>query len=213
MSTSFVTAADLQEMLGGIALSRIRMIPPPGMATEDDVVSVDTREDLTCELIDGVLVEKTIGYFESRIAFVIAHLVEGFLDAHDLGIGLGPDGTLCVLPGQVRAPDVAFIAWDKFPNRELPLEQIPNLVPDLAVEVLSPGNTAAEMDRKLDDYFTAGVRLVWFIDPQTESAQVYTAADRSQTIPRDGVLHGGEVLPGFELSLTDLLNRVGRRRR
>ena len=69
------------------------------------------------------------------------------------------------------------------------------------------------MDRKLDDYFTAGVRLVWFIHPQTESAEAYTAADRSEAIPRDGVLLGGEVLPGFELSLTDLFNRAGGRRK
>ncbi len=52
------------------------------------------------------------------------------------------------------------------PGGRLPAEAIPSLVPDLAVEVLSPSNTAAEMDQKLRDYFAAGVRLVWYLDPR-----------------------------------------------
>ena len=71
-----------------------------------------------------------------------------------------------------------FIAWERFPNRQLPREPIPALAPDLAIEVLSEGNTEQEMQRKLHDYFTAGVRLVWYIDPRSRSAKSYTAENQ-----------------------------------
>ncbi len=129
------TMADLQSHLGGIPLRRIRMYPPPGMATENDILEAKRHAGRICELVDGVLVEKTVGYFESRIAVVVAHLIESFLETHNLGIVLGEAGTLRLLPNQVRIPDVCFLRWERFPNRQLPREPIPSLVPDLAVEI------------------------------------------------------------------------------
>jgi Uma2 family endonuclease len=103
---------------------------------------------------------------------------------------------------------VCFIAWDRFPNRKLPAEPIPALAPDLAIEVLSASNTEGEMQRKLHDYFTAGVRLVWYIDPQTRSAKAYTAEDRCVELSESQSLSGGDVLPGFELPLKELFAKV-----
>jgi Uma2 family endonuclease len=122
---------------------------------------------------------------------------------------LGADGTLEVLPDQVRIPDACFISWDRFPDRKLPEEPIPALAPDLAIEVLSEGNTEQEMQRKLRDYFTAGVRLVWYIDPRTRSARSYSATEQFGEVSEDGALSGGDVLPGFELSLHELLAKTG----
>ena len=206
------SVANLQQHLGGIPLERIRLYPPPGMATEKDLLALlDDREKRICELIDGVLVEKTIGYYESQIALLIGHFIHSFLDQHNLGIVLGEAGTLRILPEQVRIPDVAFIRWERFPNGKLPREPVPALAPDLAIEVLSKGNTEPEMQRKLRDYFAAGVRLVWYIDPESQTATAYTAADQSTAIGRDGVLDGGDVLPGFTLSLTELFAKAGPR--
>ena len=84
-----------------------------------------------------------------------------------------------------------------FPNRELPDDPILDAMPDLAVEVISKGNTPREMDLKLKDYFQAGVRLVWFIYPKTQTALVYTSPTRQEGIGLDGALDGGKVLPGF----------------
>ena len=161
------TLADFWTHLGGIPPERIRMFPMPGTATENDVLEVERQTGCPCELIDGTLVEKTVGYYESFLAVKIICLLQAFVETHDLGIVLGEAGTLKVLPHQVRVPDVCFISWNHFPKRELPPEPIPALAPDLAIEVLSAGNTAGEMQRKLQDYFTAGVKLVWYIDPQT----------------------------------------------
>lgn len=202
------TMADLQSHLGGIPLRRIRMYPPPGMATEKDILEAKRHAGRICELVDGVLVEKTVGYFESRIAVVVAHLIESFLETHNLGIVLGEAGTLRLLPNQVRIPDVCFLRWERFPNRQLPRESIPSLVPDLAVEILSEGNTEQEMHRKLYDYFTAGVQLVWYIDPPTRTARSFMAADQCQVVEQGQSLLGGEVLPGFELPLGELFARA-----
>lgn len=202
------TLADVLEHLGGIPPSRVRMDPPPGTATEKDVLEAEPRCGRICELVDGVLVEKTMGYYESMVASTIIYLLNAFVRAHDLGIVLGEAGTLKILPHQVRVPDVSFISWDRFPNRRLPPEPIPALAPDLAVEVLSEANTEREMERKLRDYFAAGVRLVWYVDPKTRSARVYTAPGSCTLVAEDGALSGGDVLPGLDLPMKGLFAQV-----
>jgi Uma2 family endonuclease len=201
--------ADLQEHLGGIPLERIRLYPPPGSATEEDVVEIQEREDRLFELVDGTLVEKTVGWYESLIAVLIGRELSLFVSTHDLGKVLGADGALKVLAKRIRIPDVSFISW---PKRKLPRQPIPALVPDLAVEVLSESNTEAEMGRKLKEYFEAGVHLVWFVDPEARTTRAYTSPDEFVEVPEGGELDGGEVLPGFKLSLRRLFaeaDRVG----
>src|SRR4051812_2123038 len=90
------------------------------------------------------------------------------------------------------------------PGGIVPAVSVPDLVPDLAVEVLSPGNTPAEMARKRDEYFEAGVRLLWQIDINTQTATAYTGPDQSRTLSRNDALDGGPVLPGFTLNLNEL---------
>ena len=104
------------------------------------------------------------------------------------------------------------MSWAKLPNHELPAESIAELVPDLAAEVLSKSNRPREMERKRRDYFTAGVRVVWQIDPDSQTAQVYISPDKFTNIAPDGVLDGGDVLPGFKLPLAKLFERAGKRR-
>ena len=99
----------------------------------------------------------------------------GGLRTDRLGIVSGEAGTLRLMPGLVRIPDVAFVSWRHFPNRRLPRRRIPDLVPDMAVEVLSEGNTEAEMANKLQEYFIAGVPLVGYVDPEARTVQVYTS--------------------------------------
>jgi len=202
------TLADLQRHLGGIPLERIRMYPPPGMATLEDAISVDRHEDLACELIDGILVEKTMGWYESLLAAYIVQKLGNFLDTHKLGKALTTDATLQILYNQMRMPDACFISWKRFPGGTLPREPMPRLVPDLAIEVLSPSNTPGEMQRKRRDYFAAGVELVWQIDPETQTAQVFTSETNVTDIAADGVLDGAHVLPGFQLSLGELFEKA-----
>jgi len=201
------TLADLQKHLD-VPLERIRLVPPPGTATEEDVLRSELINRPICELVDGVLVEKTMGYFESRIAVALIRFLDAFVEEHDLGLVFGEAATWRILPRQVRVPDVCFMSWRHFPDRKLPTEPMPKLAPDLAVEVLSKGNRPGEMRRKLRDYFESGVRLVWFIDPRTLTAKAYTSPDDVVEIAADGSLEGGEVLPGFVLPLRQLFARA-----
>ena len=128
------------------------------------------------------------------------------------GVVFGADGMMRTFPDQVRIPDVSFISWDRYPGDEVPDEGISSFMPNLAVEVLSPGNTKGEMDRKLRDYFLAGVELVWLIDPKTQTAKTYLSPEDVRRISKTGSLDGGNVLPGFRMALKDLFARTTRRR-
>jgi Uma2 family endonuclease len=199
------TAADLVARFGAIPLYRIRHDPPPGTATEEDVVRIHDRENRLCELVDGVLVEKTMGTYESYLAGVLVELLGGFVRRHKPGIVLPPDGMMRLAPGLVRIPDVSFVSWERLPRRRVPRKPIANLAPDLAIEVISKGNTRKEMQRKLGEYFGAGVRRVWYLyhTPRRE-AWVYAAPDQHTVVRETETLDGGAILPGFSLKLEEL---------
>jgi Uma2 family endonuclease len=207
------TLADLRKRLGGIPLDRIWFHPAPGTATEKDVIEAEARENRLCELVDGTLVEKAAGFEQARLALRLGHLVASHVDENDLGVCVGANGMMRIAPGLVRIPDVSFITWDRLPGRESPQEPIPDLAPDLAVEILSKGNTRAEMARKVREYFEAGVILVWLIDPKKRTARVFSAVEKSTLVRADQFLVGGDVLPGFSVKLSDLLDRGRRPRR
>ncbi len=181
------------------------------------MIEVERREDRLCELVDGALVEKVPGFRESLLAAALAGTLRDFVVPRNLGLVSGPDGMLRLSPGLVRSPDVAFVSWDRIPDRRVPESPIPDLAPDLAVEVLSPSNTAAEMARKRGEYFAAGVRLVWLVDPRSRTVTVHDAEGRSAVLDETATLDGGAVLPGFALPLRGLFaesrppgGRVGR---
>lgn len=205
------TLADLLDRLGRVPLHRVRAHPAPGSATEEHVLEARDGGKQLCELVDGTLVEKDVGFLESYLAGVLVRLLGQYADAHDLGIVLPPDGALRFAPRLVRMPDVSFISWRRLPGRKLPVSPIPDLIPDLAVEVLSKGNTGAEMERKLADYFQAGVRLVWYADPGSRTVRVYKGlAERPTVLTEADTLDGGDVLPGFSLSIREWFSAVPR---
>ena len=203
--------AELLKRLGGIPARRVRLVPTPGTATERDVLSTIDHEGFLCELIDGVLVEKPMVLEESQLTVILLNFIYNHVLARNLGIVAGADGTMRLTTGLLRIPDISFFAWDSLPGRVRPRTPVPMLTLDLAVEVLSKGNTRAEMRRKLGEYFDAGTRLVWFIDLRTREASVYTALNRRVDLGTDGTLDGGDVLPGFSLPLATLFGHLDRR--
>ncbi len=200
----WATFADVLDHLGGIDPSRVRLHPLPGRATERHVLRIHDREDRLCELVDGVLVEKIMGLPESVVAITIGRFLDTVATQSRRGFVSGADGMMRIMPRMVRIPDVAFTSWDKVPGRLLPRVPIPDLVPDLAVEVLSEGNTPGEMSRKLKDYFFSGVRLVWFVDLTTRSVTVFTAPDQSHIVTSEQTLDGGDTLPGLAIPVREI---------
>lgn len=210
ISPSIKTLADLLDRLGGIPLDRIRVHPSPGTATVQDVIAIQRQEGRFCELVEGVLLEKAVGYNESSLAVFLAGLLNAFVIPRNLGLVTGPDGTVELMADLVRIPDVAFTSWERLPGRQRPTDPVPLLAPNLAVEVLSQSNTPGEMAVKRQDYFTAGVELVWEIDPNSRTVAVYSSVTDVTTLTAADTLDGGLVLPGFTLHLQDLFAELDR---
>jgi Uma2 family endonuclease len=205
--------AELLDRLGNIPADRIRMQPPPGSATEADVLAaLEAPRKRICELIEGVLVEKAIGFRESCLGVALLQFLKAFVARLNLGLVAGADGMVRLWVGRTRAPDVGFFSWARIPGREMPQEPLPTLAPDLAVEVLSRSNTPAEMRLKRNDYFRVGVRLVWEIDPEERTVAIYESADNPVVVlTAADTLDGGEVLPGFRLPLAELFAELDSR--
>ncbi|MFN0051720.1 MAG: Uma2 family endonuclease [Planctomycetales bacterium] len=199
-----LTVADIAARFGPMPLWRIRTDPAPGTATEADVLRIFAREKRLCELVDGILVEKAVGFKESLLAVWISTLLNNYVRRHRLGFVAGADGMFKIAPHLVRIPDVSFVARTRVPGGKCPEEPVPRLAPNLAVEVLSASNTRKEMRLKLREYFKAGVELVWFVDLISQTVEVFTAPHKSIVLKNSQSLDGGSVLPGFKVKLCEL---------
>ena len=207
-----LSVGDVLERLGGISPRRIPLGFSVGNATEEDLLNLLEHGDRICELVDGVLVEKVMGWPESVLASEVVFQFKQFLKSHNFGVVSGEAGLMRILPKQIRVPDVGFVRWERLPERKMPKERVLACAPNIAVEILSPSNTRGEMSRKLDDYFTAGVQLVWYIDPDTRTAQAFESVDRVTNYTAVEQITAGDVLPGFSLLLVELfaeLDKVG----
>jgi Uma2 family endonuclease len=105
-------------------------------------------------------------------------------------------------PDTVREPDVSFLSKQRLEQQDL--DAFLEGAPDLAVEVLSPGNTAAEMRGKMSEYFAAGCRVVWIVDPLRRSVTVYRSDGNPVLLTEDDTLTEPELLPGFALAVRDV---------
>lgn len=213
MASNAAVAGSLSEMLdelGGIEAHRVRREPAPGRATIADILQAN-ENGARCELVDATLVEKAMGWSESLIALFLGGLLREFVNSRNLGVVSGPDGLMEILASLVRGPDVAFTSWERIPEGHVPTEAVPRIVPDLAVEVLSVGNTFMEMSRKRHEYFHAGVRLVWMVDPRERTVAVYTTISDYVILDESQTLTGHDVLPGLEIRLADVFAELDRR--
>jgi Uma2 family endonuclease len=159
------------------------------------------------ELIDGQLVEKTMGAESSWIGGLIFNLLSTYCQTHRLGWVFPADCGFQCFPGDpnlVRKPDVSFIRADRLRGQRPPRIGFLRIAPDLAVEVLSPNDLATDVDPKVRQFLEAGTRLVWVVNPETDEVRIHRA-DRSITgLQRDEELTGEDVVPGFRCLLGEL---------
>ena len=196
---------EFLDALGGIPIDRVVFDPWPGTATEQDCLEHGDRV-APCEMIDNTLVEKAVGYWEGIIAVHLIIRLGAFVTKHDLGHVNGPDAQMRVPRGNVRLPDVTFTAKARVPTRRV---AVPDLCPDLIVEVLSESNTPAEIDRKLAEFFAGGTRLAWVVDPDARTVAVRRGTDGPATVLGDAdALDGEDVLPGFRMPVIDLFRGI-----
>ena len=201
----FETAAAWHEAIGWVPLERVRLDPAPGTATAEDALIASEKKPLV-ELVHGTLIEKAMGIRESQIATLLAHFLLTHVRPRKLGGVFGADATLRMPGGNVRLPDLSFVSAARLPD---PIQRMPDLCPDLAAEVLSEGNTKEEIRKKRVELFAGGTRLMWTIDARMRTAEVHTGPDAADaTVPADGSLDGGDVLPGFRVTLAELFDGV-----
>ena len=204
----FDNGREWLDALGGVPMDRVIWDPWPGTADEADLLRYVERDDKRlCELIDGTLVEKPMGYSEGRVAMRLGGRMEVHASDNDLGAVAGADGTLRMASvDRIRMPDVSFIAKSRLPGGKLPREKVPALAPDLAVEVLSESNTPAEMRQKLREYFANGTRLAWYVDLERRVVAVHRddSGEPAEVLGEGDLLDGEDVLPGFSMPVAVL---------
>lgn len=177
----------------------------PALLTADDLLRLQPPDKRT-ELVRGVMiVREPAGFRHGDIAMNIAARMHSFVRQHRVGRVLAAETgfTLFTNPDTVRAPDVAFVRHDRIPD---PLPRgYASFAPDLAVEVLSPGDRPGEVLAKVADWLTAGTRLVWVVDPDRRVARVHRADGTVSVISESEALDGEDVLPGFACPLAEVL--------
>ena len=193
----------------GVSADRVRAEPFPGTATEEDVLRVREEEGVLCELVDGTLVEKAVSEETSVVAARLIWLLTNVVEEHDLGWVLAPDGYVRLFGGTLlRAPDVSVVLDEQRPNG-LATRGYSDGAPALCVEVVSPSNRRAEIDRKRGEYFANGCRLVWVVRPRRRTVEVFGPSGLLRTLREDDVLTGDSVVPQFAARVSKILRRGG----
>ena len=104
-----------------------------------------------------------------------------------------------------RRPDVAFVSHAKWPvHRRVPDVAVWDMVPDLAIEVVSPSNSAGQVQGKMHEYFNAGASGVWVVYPEQQEVYVYTSPIQIRVVQLGQDLEGGDLIPGFRVPLAAL---------
>ena len=163
--------------------------------------------DILYEVVNGQIVESPpMGSYESGIANLLAELLNEEARKDRLGRAFVELLFLIDVDQNLkRRPDLAFVLAARWPFRkQVPEGEAWEMVPDLAVEVVSKSNGAEEIVEKVGEYFQTGTRLVWIVYPRARQVYVYTSPIEVRILPESADIDGGELVPGFRLSLNRL---------
>lgn len=178
--------------------------------TAEDLLAMP-KDDLLHELVRGELrTMAPAGFEHGDIGSELLGRMRSHAKAAKLGKVVGPDTgfTLSRDPDTVRSPDIAFVRASRVPVAT-PEGFFPG-APDLAVEVLSPGDRMEEVEEKVDEYFAAGTHVVWAVSPRRKTVRVYRRDGTSMTLRVSDTLDGGEVLAGFTCKVAELFSEVAK---
>jgi Uma2 family endonuclease len=181
-------------------------VTTPKLMTAEELIRLSTGMGKRYELVHGEL--KTMspaGFKHGRIAMKIGARLQTHASSRGLGsVAAAETGyRLRNNPDTVRAPDVSFVSKARLDKIGEVTAFFPG-APDLAVEVVSPDDTATEVKIKVSEYFEAGGKLVWIIYPDTREVVVFRSARESTVLSSQDTLDGGEVIPGFTCRVAEL---------
>jgi Uma2 family endonuclease len=176
--------------------------PGKVLLTAEEFDNYPFEEDKRYELDEGELIEMTRpGYNHNQILYTLLMETGLYLRAKPIGVALLSENLYALSPNTRRAPDLAIILGNR--KAELIGAKVIPIIPDIAAEVLSPSETPRMIHRKLKQYFDAGVRETWIIDPESRTVEIWTGPNLPHTLEGSGVLTS-PLMPGFSLSLEAL---------
>jgi Uma2 family endonuclease len=177
------------------------------LKTAEDLLTMTAADDgRRYELVKGELREMApTGGTHGKIAFSIASIIAAHIRGKDLGEGFTAEAGFITRrnPDSVRAPDVAFVSKERLPKSGVP-EGFVETSPDLAVEVVSPSDTATAIQSKVEEYFAAGTRLVWAVYPDSRSVAVYRSLHDIEVLHEGDELDARPVFEDFGVSVDEL---------
>ena len=164
----------------------------------------------TFDLVDGFRVERNMSNVANVMSFRIGALLEALLGGHNAGF-VATEAIFRLKPGgKPRRPDVAYVAADRFDLRTATEKDPWDAVPNLAVEVISPSNTVAEIEEKLEEYFAAGVLLALVVSARARRVSAYRSTKDVTIYEGNDSVDLSPALPGAALRLDDLYSRFGK---
>ncbi len=186
---------------------------PPQSAARPRVTAEELLampDDKRFELVNGELVEHNMSWESERIGTNLIVLLGSFVRKQNSGEVNGSSaGYQCFEeifpddPDRVRKPDVSFISANRLPRPPISRGNC-TIVPDLAVEVISPNDLSEDVEEKVDEYLRAGVRLVWVVHPQAKTIRIHRANGSVQVLRLADELSGEEVIPGFRCPVSEV---------
>jgi Uma2 family endonuclease len=163
-------------------------------------------DEFRYELVKGELIKMSpAGSEHGAIIINLTLPLAQHVKANNLGVVFGAETGFKIAknPDTVRAPDIAFVRRERIPESGIPKEFWPG-APDLAVEVLSPGDKMKEVDEKVVDWLASGASAVWVVNPKRKSVTVHRSQKDAQTLLEDDELDGQDVVSGFRCRVVDI---------
>jgi Uma2 family endonuclease len=171
------------------------MMTIKGLATLQDLLNTP-KDGKKYELVDGEIVVSPAGMRHSEVTINIAGLIWEFLQKNPVGKVYASDVGIAFPNGNVRSPDVTFVSLSKLPEGRSP-ETFGELIPDLAVEVLSPSDSLKELGKKIGEFLENGVPLVWVVDLARQTVTIYRSLTETQQLTSKDTITAEPGLPGF----------------
>jgi len=181
------------------------MVEQMTLLTADDFFRIYSGKEGNYELVKGKVIETPLpGWVHGATAVNMAIALVTFVRQHDLGRVVVETGyRLERQPDTVRGPDVSFVTRERLPQGGLPRAFFMG-APDLAVEIVSPSDSAGDLETKVAEYLVSGTRSVWVVYPDSRRVQVHHPGGAAQTYGEDSTIEEPELLPGFSLSLNEI---------
>lgn len=168
--------------------------------TEDELMRLP-RDGRKWELVDGELKEVPTSIRHDAIVMLLGFLLYPFVKGR--GVLTASQAGYWMMAGNLRSPDVGFTRKERLPGGKVP-DKFGDVAPDLCIEIISPSEERADMQRKVEEYFASGTEQVWHMFPETQTLTVYTSPATVAKYTSADEVEGGGLLPGFRCQVADL---------